>query len=675
MPLNPDQNINPTAYRPSKEDEAFVLEVVARIRELKTYRSALKANPYDVSSKARTIENTWDFDDYVSLPHKYSHPELRSWQASNSRPLIFQKIDTALSILVSKNPEVEISARSKRYEKKSQLIEALYNQSWEEGNGRQQLIKFVYSVAKYGFGVGREYHRYQTQDYEEVVSYDPEKFQHVTEKKNRIMHDEAYFEVLPIRDCWFDHRAKPYDEDSIRDWCWRVRYDYSTFQKLFPKERYPNAQYVGANNNGSATESRSKADVADVINTPSVELYFYEDTENNEFVITDLNVLVYRGILLNRELSCVTGMWRIRNEDTIYGIGLPEILENNQELYDKVANMTINQIMLSISGSGFYGGTGNLQEQDAILEPKLKKLRDAEKIIFPKIPGPDMTVFRAIEDIKNEADEVSGVTKSLTGEVVGKTLGEAMLNKEAGLQRLKLPLQNIEFSLERHAKLRVKNMQRIYSKPVRTEIVRDSLGIIVNEKLWMEYVQERERLGSESLSLIQKFPTNPNDPNAALTVMRNSFPEKRLPLQKDQNGETLLSEKDQFLEITPEEIEGEYDIKIRAFSTIPMSKELESSKALETFNLFAKMPYVDLYKLQKNTLMKRGEDPDDILFTEDQITQQQQQAGEARDMKAQAEQDMALQQQGGETTSVVPPNEMEQSPVSAGISSQFSQTF
>ena len=63
-----------------------------------------------------------------------------------------------------------------------------------------------------------------------------------------------------------------------------------------------------------------------------------------------------------------------------------------------------------------------------------------------------------IEDIRNEADESSGVTKALGGEQVGKTLGEAILNREAGLRRLALPLQNLEFALERHAKLRINNI-------------------------------------------------------------------------------------------------------------------------------------------------------------------------------------------------------------------------
>jgi len=90
------------AYNPPQEEKVFLQKVIQRIQELKRYRTTLRANAYDTSSKARSLEETWDFCDYIALPHKYSHPEMRDWMASNSRPVVFSKIQTALSILVSK---------------------------------------------------------------------------------------------------------------------------------------------------------------------------------------------------------------------------------------------------------------------------------------------------------------------------------------------------------------------------------------------------------------------------------------------------------------------------------------------------------------------------------------------------------------------------------------------
>lgn len=668
------ENTNKPSYNFSKEDKEYLGNLLQRFTDLETYRSGLKANPYDLSPKARSLEKTWDFCDYVSLPHKYWDKEMQGWECTNSIPLIFSKIDTALSILIKKNPEAEFTAQNKKYEKKTKIQESLYSKSWDKAWGQQQLIKLIYSIAKYGFGVGREYHLYVMEDKKEIVGYDPEKLKHVTEKRKKIVHDCAYFETLPIRQCWFDNRAKPYDKISMRDWMWEVEYDETTFKKFFPVEKYPNAKYVQFTTSSSTTV-RDKANIQDTIPGNKVKLRFYENKETNEFVITDKQVLLYKDILVNGDLSCVWGMWRIRNDQTIYGIGLCEILENPQELLDKVSNMTINQLMLVISGSGWYGGVGNINEQDMVLAPKLKPLRDAEKIIFPKIPAPDPSVWQAKEDLKNEADEISGITKSLTGEIVGKTLGEAVLNKEAGLARLSQPLQNIEFALEHQARLRIKNLQYIYSKPVNSAVIRNELGMIIDEKLWNEYRQELAMNG-QTRSMIQKYP---EDQETGM-LYRNFFKEERLPLEKTPEGETIPSEKDQWLEITPDEIDGEYDVRIKAFSAIPMSKTLEEARALETFNLFAKMPYVDLYKLMKNTLQKRGEDPDDVLVNEQQIMQQQQEADQTRQMQGQMQADQQSQEQqiammkagGGK---VVPQEEVQQPAAMGGLSPQITQSL
>ena len=70
-PVNTDKIEKTMAYNPSKEDKELLLRVNERIQDLVNYRGGIKANPYDVTPKARTIEETWDYCDYVALPHKY----------------------------------------------------------------------------------------------------------------------------------------------------------------------------------------------------------------------------------------------------------------------------------------------------------------------------------------------------------------------------------------------------------------------------------------------------------------------------------------------------------------------------------------------------------------------------------------------------------------------------
>ena len=586
-----------------------VKNIMDRIQDLKTHRSSLKCNPYDNSKKARSIEEMWDYADYVALPHKFASNEMQDWMSDNSIPLIMAKIDTAVSVIVSKNPEIELSGTTEAYEKKSKVLKFLYDLSWSKG-GRQQLIKFVYNMAKYGFAPAREYHRFEQQEVEEVIAYHPEG-KHETFKKTITLHDEPVFETLPIRDVYIDDRAIPFDEDSVKDWAWNIEYDFETFKRVFKKYNISKVKR-------SIKDRKDKADIQPN-NKESVSVWFYENRETNEFIITDGLELIYKGLLPNGKLSLVYGIWKLRNDFCIYGIGVPEELEHNQTLLDRLANMTINQTMLAVGGAGFYGGTQNVTQRDMILEPRLKKLRDSDKINFPKIPSPDQFTLQMIEFILDQADEISGITKSLGGEQVGKTLGEAVLNREAGLRRLALPLQNLEFAMEWHARLRVDNIQLIYGRPVFSEVIANDMGV-VNEKLWKEYQVERGKLAGTP-EFMQKYPEDDDG-----IIYRNQFKTVKLPFEKDKEGETEQGGKGMYLEITPEEIRGTYDVAIKAMSTIPMSQTLREAQAMETFNLVMALPYTDLYKAQQNVLKARNIDPDLWMKSEEEIMETQEQA-------------------------------------------------
>ena len=610
MPVNQQDISQVEVWKGNKKEKKVVLDVMARIKELQNHRSQLKANPYDKSKKARSIEKTWDFCDFAALPHKYSHPEMQDWMANESIPLIFSKTDTSLAILISKNPEIEISAKNDKYEKKALIREKLYDASWDKGDGRQQLVKFVYNICKYGTGIGREYHRFEERTIDEITEYNPDG-EHKTEKRKKTIHDEPYFEVLPIRDCWIDNRARPYDWTSIRDWAWQVEYDTSTADRIFDK--YPNIKYV-------AEQKKQRTDKGETDVSGHVKrLYFYEDCEDNEFIITDGTVLVHKGTLPDNELSLVIGMWRLRNEWTIYGLSLPEILEGVQNNLDRTFNMAVNQTVLAVGGAGYYSGTGDPKKSDMMLEPKLKKLKEADKIVFPKIPPPDAATFTMVDYLTNHGDMISGITKSLGGEQVGKTLGEAVLNREAGLNRLSLPLQNIEFALERHAELRMNNIKRIYSRPRKSTLVTDNLGNIIDKKLYDEYLEERKN--GETTELTQKFPVDEEG-----KIYRNEYRTERMPIEKNEKGEAMMSEKDKWIEILPDDNEGEFEYNIRAMSTIPMSQTLEEAKALETFNIVMQLPYTDLFKSEKEVLKARRQDPDNWMKTDEDVIKTQEEA-------------------------------------------------
>ena len=62
-----------------------------------------------------------------------------NWQSDISKPNIFLKIQTALAILIDKNPTGKFSPTSKKYQNTTFLMENLHLRSWEVAKSKQQL--------------------------------------------------------------------------------------------------------------------------------------------------------------------------------------------------------------------------------------------------------------------------------------------------------------------------------------------------------------------------------------------------------------------------------------------------------------------------------------------------------------------------------------------------------
>ena len=152
---------------------------------------------------------------------------------------------------------------------------------------------------------------------------------------------------------------------------------------------------------------------------------------------------------------------------------------------------------------------------------------------------------------------------------------------------MKTPLDSIEDALEEEGYLRLALIQQVYSTPERIEKI----------------------VGFDGFEDFQI-----------------KFRQLRLPLEKNKQGEIAPSQKDNFFEITPDDLRGEYDIKIRPMSTIPISEELEKQRKLQLFNIIAPTPYVDIYKASIELVKAFNEDPEDWLMNEEEIINIQQKA-------------------------------------------------
>ena len=67
------------------------------------------------------------------------------------------------------------------------------------------------------------------------------------------------------------------------------------------------------------------------------------------------------------QLSLWHTYWALRDARIPFGIGLWEIIRNDKGLYDKMSNMTMDQLVLSIYKMFFYSGTTNISTGDGTI--------------------------------------------------------------------------------------------------------------------------------------------------------------------------------------------------------------------------------------------------------------------------------------------------------------------
>ncbi len=533
--------------------------------------------PHKLSGKGR---RTIVMDETTGIRGQGQFTELNksdSWRSDNSQPNPYVKLNTALGILIDRNPTGIFSPGSQRYENSTTLIKQLYSRNWEIAKSKQQLKLFVYNLAKYGWAIARTYPLLLQRQVKKLVEYNQEtpsksKWEEVMTTE----YNDIFRENLDPFNCWIDDMARPNNPFSVRDWAWRKVYSLDQAEEEFGN--YENWKYVQKGGNTqerigiSVVSGQKKYQEQDLI-----EVYFYENRLKDLFVVVANGVPVIIEPLPiadnagNKKLSCWQTYWTLRHAECPYGIGIYEAIRYDQSLLDKVRNMTIDQLVLSIYKMFFHQGTSTLTETgDIQIKPGIgKQMLNPKDINWLDVPGPGQEAWKGIEMFKNDLNETSGITESLMGTIVGKTAFETAQAKEAALKRLKGPLDNISEALEEDGYITVSLIQLLYSIP---EVV-----AIADPAKIEAYLQE---IKSDE-ELYQRTDTENGESKFEAKIYRE-FP---LNLESDEKGNLQETEKTQFFRAKPGLLKWEGIIKIKGQSVLTPSKQLDKALDLEMTNI------------------------------------------------------------------------------------------
>lgn len=550
-----------------------------------------------------------------------------NWQSDVAQSNPFIKIQTALAILIDQNPSGVFTPMAKKFQKTTELMQQLYKRSWEFARSKMQLKLFVFNLAKYGWACGRTFPLKLTRTVKVLTKLDADDPSNNTyEEKEVIEYNDLMRENLDPRNTWIDDMAKPNNEYSINDWCWRKVYTMEAAEKEFGNRKL--WDYVEAG--GTVTDVvEAEANTGKEFQSDNlVEAYFYESMDKDLFygeingvpvVIEPLPVSNIHG---SKKLSLWQTFWNLRHAESPYGVGIWEAMRHDQSLLDRIRNMTIDQLTMSIYKMFFYQGTQSLTETgDIRIAPGIgKQVLDPKNINWLNVPGPGAEAWKGIEVFQADVDTASGIGDPLLGNVTGKTAFEIAQAKESALKRLKDPLNNILEALNTEGYITLSLIQLMYSIP--------ETYVISEPELIEQYLQEVE--SDEDLY------ERDEDDNFVAKV----FPEFPLNLEEDDKGNIEETEDLAFFRIKPRFLQWEGIINIKSQSILTPSKQIDKAMDLEMYNLIIPLlpqPPQIYSKIAKSIVQLYDKEPKEVLpefwlegGAEQQIQEQpqQEQSGE-----------------------------------------------
>lgn len=601
-------------YVPDKTERTIQKYVNRRSEDMMDYRRGLG------------VEERWREADEEYIPHELDFGTTRKrfetdqdtglrsrmvpvgditqqWRSAASAPTLLVKIQSAVSIIVDQQPEAELVALQKKYTDTTDLAYALWKRNWQITNAKEKLKVLIFDLIKYGWAAQRTFPRKVEYDKRVLVEVDPtdpnnDKY----EDKKLLWFNDIDRQHLNVYTTWIDELAEPYDPYSVNECYYEMDFSYDAATVEF--EKYPNWKYVRRDSQvlrDEVTRKNNRQDPNQKLRRRKdvVTIGFFQSRHKDLYVVKAVkdDIVLYAGPLPNDDgfLDLTHTMWLLRKSNMPYGISLWEIIRQNKQLYDKMKNMTMDQLVLSIMKFGFFSGTNTAigDGKIEIVPGQARQLTtsggDASKAVnWMEIPGPGEDAWKGLEALSAMMDDDSGISPALEGEITGKTLGEILHAKDASLKRLKVPVDNIAWQIEQDAYLTLSWMSQAYAIPTLKEFA--------SEEEVMAFEQEEQINHVGGLFATKAVDDNGDpviDPDTQQQKLTGPFtaqyyPQLALHLE-DSNGQLKKGKESKFFQvgtdIKPNQLKWRGLFKVIPRSIVDTSQDLMKAMHMEIFNM------------------------------------------------------------------------------------------
>lgn len=601
-PLKDQDDAKKHGYTPNG-DEAKVWSAFLR-RKSELLNSRKNVYGLDIDAEMRRMDKMY-FRKQADIPVSELDANQRPLAINNA----YGKIQTALGILIDRNPKYILEEDNPKYSANRALLKALGEKSFRRTNSLGQFKLSVFNQAKRGWFIGRTFNRQLQHDARFLKSIDDKGKRAYETRKVTKLDDVAYMNLNNFN-TWLDEQTRPDDFFSTRDWMWREVWYIDDLRETFPESEFPNMKYVSSGGDTretiegvyAVTTSKGQTSSPQSQKPGMTEVFFYENQYADQFIIEMNGVMVVWEPLPqnNKRLSCSYGYWHLRGDDTPYGIGVIEEMEHDEEYIDRINNMDMRQLLLTIAPGGFYSGTEDMEDENMKITPGVfRRTMNPKDVTWLQIPEGNQKGMERVDWIERKQEDKTGISKILEGgmqETETGTAFETGVRRESGLRRLRLPLKSIQYALDNEFNNRIALIQQVYSD------------------FQVEHLVDQEKINAYLDEVGEDpdfyFIENEGVPGKEVFYAKKVRSEM-LNLEQAEDGDYVETESPSFFHIKPEMLAFTGIATTDISSLLINSEELEKAETLRMVNLLTPMlamPMEQTAKLAKQLLQAYNKD-------------------------------------------------------------------
>lgn len=498
------------------------------------------------------------------------------WQSNHKVPLTTSVVESAISEMVDQSPQPFIIPGGSEDVPRAMVMGHVFNDTWEQADSDLEVEDVLHDALVEGTGIAQEYFY---SDIRKIKTGRKEGKKIGWNEEDRIAYNDCYLECVKNDDFFVDEIARGFKGPfAARDCIRRYIMDIDAFKAFFKGPTWDhlgNAKYVTPGGDTNYYEYYQPPNKIDQSKQVEVLWYWSERPDDWLCIVANDVVVVMGPNPYRHKLLPFARAIDVRRTHQFYGKGEAALLESIQNELDTLRRMVIDRNHLDIDK--MFIGSNRLQfsEEDLIARPHgFIPVEDANAIKAVEYNDIPRSVELSMDHLEDDATIATGINPRAQALPTTGTATEAAILKESTLKRIRLKIRRFERGfLTRVARLRVSNILQYYPQPKLEEMVGEQGTETFKQE--MEALKARGLLEERDGKVYKKKYRELRTEDVMLDT-----DERGQPIEKSEKGFHFFELEPQYFVPT----KGYYTIKIKAGSTIPISKPLIQSKTTEMYD-------------------------------------------------------------------------------------------